>query len=321
MRGYTADRRPALPTAQMPGRARYPEHVPELPEVEHLRRTLAPHLVGRSVVRATLHRRDIAVGPGDPPGGFARQRSRVRPTRLTRAQMLEGVVIERLDRRGKLMAIIGTEDRTIGVHLGMSGQILWAPPGGRLPTDHIHATWRLDDGSRFAFRDPRRFGGLWLAASRDELAPWRSLGPDALTIAPAEFADRFRGVKRPIKAALLDQGLLAGVGNIYADEALHRAGIHPLAHAASLESARLEHLGVAVIELLGDAVAVGGSTLRDYRAAEGQPGGYQHAHRVYGRSGLACLTCGRVLSTARIAQRTTVWCSGCQPRNDGQRLF
>ncbi|MEO1277855.1 MAG: bifunctional DNA-formamidopyrimidine glycosylase/DNA-(apurinic or apyrimidinic site) lyase [Planctomycetota bacterium] len=286
--------------------------MPELPEVEHLRRTLVPHLVGRSVVRATLHRRDIAVGPGDPPGGFARQRSRVRPRRLTKAQMLQGAVIDRIDRRGKLMAIIGDDGRAIGVHLGMSGQVLWAAAGGRLSTDHVHATWRLDDGSRFVFRDPRRFGGVWMFASRDELPPWQSLGPDALAITPNEFAARLHGAKRPIKAALLDQGLVAGIGNIYADEALHRAGIHPLTQASSLLPDRLERLGAAVVELLQDAVAVGGSTLRDYRAADGEPGGYQHAHRVYGRSDLECLTCGRGLSTARIAQRTTVWCPGCQ---------
>ncbi len=286
--------------------------MPELPEVEHLRRTLEPRLLGRRVVDATLHRRDVAVGPKDPPGGFARQRAVVRPSRLRAAQLLADATIERVDRRGKLLAIIASDGRALGVHLGMSGQLFWAPAGARLPTDHVHATWRLDDRSRLLFRDPRRFGGLWLAETRDELPPWRGLGPDALTLPPEHLAGLLAKARRPIKAALLDQGLLAGVGNIYADEALHRVGIHPAELACEISAPRALRLGEALRELLRLAVEAGGSTLRDYRAAEGQAGAFQLQHAVYGRAGQACLTCGEVLESGMLAQRTTVWCPRCQ---------
>ena len=288
-----------------------------MPEVEHLRRTLVPLLVGRLVSGATLHRRDVAVGPGDPMGGFARQRSPVRPRRLTAAQMLDRARILEIRRRGKLLALVAEDGRALGIHLGMSGQVLWSARGGTLPKDHVHATWRLDDGSRFVFRDPRRFGGLWVADRCERLPPWTRLGPDALSISPADLADRFMNAKRPIKAALLDQGLVAGVGNIYADEALHRAGIHPLALACALPRARLERLGSCVGALLEAAMRAGGSTLRDYRAAGGQAGEYQRSHRVYGRRGRACLACGALLASGRIAQRMTVWCPRCQPASEG----
>lgn len=287
--------------------------MPELPEVEHLRRTLVPLLVGRSVTQATLHRRDVAVGPDDPPGGFARQRSQVRPSRLSTAQMLADARIQGIYRRGKLLAVVSRDGRALGIHLGMSGQVLWSPRRGALPRDHVHATWRLDDGSRFVFRDPRRFGGLWMAASYETLPLWTRLGPDALMISPKDFAARLTPAKRPIKAALLDQGLVAGIGNIYADEALHRAGLHPCRLASTLALDQLELLGSCVTALLEAAVEAGGSTLRDYRAAQGQAGGYQRLHRVYGRSGEDCLSCGTPLASGRVAQRMTVWCPNCQP--------
>lgn len=295
-----------------------PSYVPELPEVEHLRRTLLPRLLGRTVAKATLHRRDVAVGPGDPPGGFSRQRVAVRPTRLSPAQMLGDARVDRIDRRGKLLVVIAHDHRALGVHLGMTGQLLWAPAGGRLPIDHVHATWRLDDGSRLIFRDPRRFGGLWLAASRDELPPWQGLGLDALTLDPEVYPEMLGRARRPIKAALLDQGLLAGVGNIYADEALHEAGIHPRELAREISADRLVRLGKAVRRLLALAVEAGGSTLRDYRGADGQSGAFQLQHRVYGRGGLPCLSCGHELAVALVGQRTTVWCPRCQPQGVGE---
>lgn len=226
--------------------------------------------------------------------------------------MLEGARVVRIDRRGKLLAVIGEDGRALGVHLGMTGQLLWAPAGGRLPTDHVHATWRLGDGSRLVFRDPRRFGGLWLAPSRGDLPPWQGLGPDALTLEPAALPAILAKARRPMKAALLDQGLLAGVGNIYADESLHRAGIHPGELACDVEAGRLVRLGRELVALLARAVRAGGSTLRDYRGAEGQAGAFQLQHAVYGRAGEPCRTCGRVLASGLLAQRTTVWCDACQ---------
>ncbi|MEO1008829.1 MAG: bifunctional DNA-formamidopyrimidine glycosylase/DNA-(apurinic or apyrimidinic site) lyase [Planctomycetota bacterium] len=285
--------------------------MPELPEVETLRRSLEPHLVGRTVAAATLHRRDIAVAPGDPPGGFARQRTPARPRRLARDQMLAGAVIAGLERRGKQLAIIATDGRAIRVHLGMSGQLLRAARAGRLPGDHVHATWRLDDGGRLVFRDPRRFGGLWLVDAGGERFD-AALGPDALAIGAAELRAALDGARRPIKAALLDQRVLAGVGNIYADESLFAARIHPRAIAAALDPPRISALAAAIRRTLASAVRARGSSIRDYRDPSGEPGGFQARHRVYGRAGLACHGCGRMLASDLVAQRTTVWCPGCQ---------
>lgn len=234
--------------------------------------------------------------------------------------MLEAASIAAIDRRGKFLAIVADDGRALGVHLGMTGQLLWAPPAGRLPTDHIHATWRLDDRSRLIFRDPRRFGGLWLANRRDALPPWGKLGPDALTLPADELPGLLTGVRRAIKAALLDQGLLAGVGNIYADEALHAAGIHPGDAACDLSPQTLRALGRALGDLLAASVRAGGSTLRDYRGAEGQRGAFQLQHAVYGRAGQPCQSCGRELACGLIGQRTTVWCPSCQQPQTAHRL-
>ncbi len=295
--------------------------MPELPEVETVRRSLVPRLTGRVVIGATLHRRDIAVMPGDPEGGFSRQRSGVRttarrvraPAVLVRAHLVEP------RRHGKQLALVAEDGRAIVVHLGMTGQLRWAAKGARIdPADHIHATWRLDDGSRLVFRDPRRFGGLWLLPEAGMLeARWAELGPDGLRTPPAELAAGLRarllGTRRAIKAALLDQRVVAGVGNIYADEALHEAGVHPQRLADGLAGAEVDRLAGAVSGVLTRAVEARGSTLRDYADAEGRRGEAQLVHRVYGRSGQACLACGAALETAQVAQRTTVWCPACQP--------
>lgn len=151
-----------------------------------------------------------------------------------------------------------------------------------------------------------------MADNRDALPPWRGLGPDALTLAPGSMPRLLGSVGRPIKAALLDQSLLAGVGNIYADEALHRAGIHPRERACEISPERARALGRALRSVMRQAVRAGGSTLRDYRAAEGQRGAFQAQHAVYGRGGKPCLTCGAILERAVIGQRTTVWCPICQ---------
>jgi formamidopyrimidine-DNA glycosylase len=151
-----------------------------------------------------------------------------------------------------------------------------------------------------------------MADERDALPPWKGLGPDALTLNPDELPGLLAAAKRPVKAAMLDQSLLAGVGNIYADESLHRAGIHPAEMAYGIEPDRLIRLGHELVALLAQAVQAGGSTLRDYRGAEGQAGAFQLQHAVYGRAGEPCRRCGRALSSGLLAQRTTVWCDACQ---------
>jgi len=290
--------------------------VPELPEVETVRRSLAPRLTGRVVVRATAHRRDMIVGPGDPAGGFSRQREAVRPKRLRVGDLLQGTRFAEPQRRGKQLALVTEAGPAVVVHLGMTGQLRWVAAGARLDDrDHVHATWRLDDGSRLIFRDPRRFGGLWVVRTTADLdRRWAVLGPDGFD-APIEEVRAALGraaerSNRPAKAVLLDQGIAAGIGNIYADEALHRAGVHPCARLAVRDA---DAVASAVRTVLEEAVAARGSTLRDYTDGEGRSGSATLLHRVYGRGGESCLSCRRTLERAVVAQRTTVWCPGCQP--------
>lgn len=296
--------------------------MPELPEVEHTRRTLGPHLLGRTVEAARLLRRDIAVAPGDPPGGFSRspKRRHDTPRRLTRADLLAGERIASLDRRGKQLAIVAGSGRALLVHLGMTGHLAWRPPNDPAPAPpHVHAEWSLADhrgrdAGRLLFRDPRRFGGLWILRSPGDLAArWEVLGPDALTITPDLLAPRLAATRRPIKAALLDQAVIAGVGNIYADEALFLARIHPATPADRVIVDQTAALAAAIRQVLHESLEAGGSTLRDYLDAAGRAGAYQNAHRVYGRAALPCPACGTTLLSLRLGQRTTVACPSCQP--------
>jgi formamidopyrimidine-DNA glycosylase len=289
--------------------------VPELPEVESVRRSLLPHLRGRTITSAELRRRDILIAPGDPPGGFPRQRSagKRRPSPVTPADLLVDSVVSDILRRGKQLAIIASSGRALGVQLGMSGT-LELLPAREEPDRHTHALWTLDNSKCFRFHDPRRFGALRIFPTRAALdAHWSSLGPDALTITAAQLHAGLSKSNRPIKAALLNQQVLAGVGNIYADESLHLAHINPRIRAHRLTAAHLDALAAAIRLVLSQAVDAGGSTLRDYTDADGRPGSYQSRHAVYGRGGLPCPTCSRPLATALLAQRTTVWCRDCQP--------
>lgn len=297
--------------------------MPELPEVESIRRSLEPRLLGRTVTAATLLRRDVLVAPGDPFGGFSRQRSPAlrgaTPARITPQSLLKGARFSRLVRRGKQLALLArapdaAAETVVIVQLGMSGQLFHRAPGQRVADpSHIHAWWRLDDGSRLLFRDPRRFGALRTLGSPEALtALWASLGPDALTITPDELASTLRAARRGLKTALMDQTVIAGLGNIYVDEALFRAHLRPTRRASALRPDDLARLAAAIRSVLHDALAAGGSTLRDYVDAAGDPGTYQLAHAVYGRSGQPCRSCGRPLTSRVIAQRTTVWCRDCQ---------
>jgi formamidopyrimidine-DNA glycosylase len=164
------------------------------------------------------------------------------------------------------------------------------------------------------FRDPRRFGGLSAWPSFESVVrAWDdTLGPDALDIDAGRLRAALAG-RRSVKAALLDQRAIAGVGNIYADESLHRAGIDPRMRCTRLREHDVKALASAIQSVLGDAVRRGGSTLRDHRAADGSPGDAQQDHQVYGRAGLPCLRCGTPIRTCRLAGRTTAWCPRCQP--------
>jgi formamidopyrimidine-DNA glycosylase len=191
--------------------------------------------------------------------------------------------------------------------------------------DHVHVTWKLADqagspAGRLVFRDPRRFGGVWAFQGPDEgfEQRWASLGPDALAVSAAELSARLRTRRasgqtvRNVKSALLDQATIAGVGNIYADESLFRAGILPTRRVDCLSERDISALAEAIRQVMAEAIASGGSSLRDYVDGEGASGSFQVRHRVYGRSGLMCITCGTTLESGTVAQRTTVWCPACQ---------
>jgi formamidopyrimidine-DNA glycosylase len=274
--------------------------VPELPEVESVRLSLMPHLIGRAVIHAILHRADIV--EGDASSGA----------------LLQHHHIASLHRRGKLLSIHAASGRVLAVHLGMSGQLLvLAKDAAPANPKHIHAEWQLDSGQRLIFRDPRRFGGLFTHASLAEFESRRlgPLGPDALTITPEDLQRAIctGGGRRAIKAALLDQRALAGVGNIYADESLFASRINPATKCHRLRSEDFARLAASIHTILARAITQGGSSLRDYVNASGESGSFALEHAVYGRAGEPCIRCSTPLKSRLIAQRTTVWCPACQP--------
>jgi formamidopyrimidine-DNA glycosylase len=278
--------------------------MPELPEVETLRRSLEPHVLGRWILRADLRRPSVCRGP-------SRIASPSPPLPTGRVAWLR--------RHGKQLALGLEGGSGFIVHLGMSGQVLVhadPPPG----LSHVHCTWSVGDSPRDAapavhilFRDPRRFGRLTPFADAEGLSvAWAGLGPDGLTISALVLRERLAGSRRCVKAALLDQRAIAGVGNIYADEALFAARIRPTRRAGSLSPAECSALARAIRTVLRGAIRAGGSTLRDYLDADARPGSYRTRHRVYGRAGLPCSRCGVGLSSRRLSQRMTVWCRACQ---------
>jgi formamidopyrimidine-DNA glycosylase len=237
---------------------------------------------------------------------------------------MAGQTIAALERRGKQLALITDSGRVLCVHLGMTGRLQVLPPGGQARTPpHLHCLWRLRGlgglPMTLAFSDPRRFGGIWTFPSMEALLKtrWSCLGPDASAIRASQLTAALARSASPIKAALLDQARLAGLGNIYADEALFSARLHPARPAGSLSRAEVTTLARSIRRILHRASNAGGSTLRDYVDANGNPGRAQQLHIAYGRSGKPCVSCGHNLSLCRIAQRTTTYCERCQRRNEG----
>lgn len=270
--------------------------MPELPEVETTRRGVAPHLVGRRV--AKLHVYD----------------SRLRwPVPADLADRLVGRAIDGVDRRSKyLLFRLGSD--TLLVHLGMTGSLRVyrkAPP--RQLHDHIDIV--LDDGTLIRYNDPRRFGAmLWVGAAASDHPLLRDLGPEPFDSAfdASYFWRATRSRTAAIKLALMDNGLVVGVGNIYASESLFRAGIRPALRANRVSRPRLARLVDEVRAVLTDAIAKGGSTLRDYVDASGEPGYFQLDYFVYGREGLPCRVCGSLIRQRRLGARASFYCTQCQ---------
>jgi len=291
--------------------------MPELPEVESIRRSLAARLVGRRVRGVAVHRRDVTAlaDAARPP---------------TPRELLRGRRIAAVTRHGKQLALVSDDGRAVCIQLGMSGRVsvcdvLPAPaidedPAAHTPAwpPHTHVVWALE-GGWLAFTDPRRFGGVTACPTLDALRDrWAALGPDALAIGPATLHGRLLRTRRALKAALLDQGLVAGLGNIYVDELLFGAGLSPFRPADTLCREDAASLVRRMRTLLARAVEAGGSSIRDYRQADGAAGGFQRAHRVYGRQGKPCRRrgCEAVVRPGVVAGRTTAWCPACQPGTD-----
>lgn len=269
--------------------------MPELPEVETIRAGLAPRLSGRRIDQVDLHRPDLRFPFGD---GFA--------------EGLTGRTIIDAGRRAKYLLIALDNGAVLLSHLGMTGRYSFDPE----PKTHDHVVLHLDDGARLVYSDPRRFGFMELIApgALEQNRFLRGLGIEPLgnELSGAYLMQKFAGRKTPLKAALLDQRLLAGLGNIYVCEALFRAGLSPRRIAGTVKGARAEKLAQAIRAVLQDAIAAGGSTLRDYAAADGKLGYFQHGFDVYDRAGEPCKRCKKTI--ARIVQsgRSSFFCPGCQ---------
>jgi formamidopyrimidine-DNA glycosylase len=268
--------------------------MPELPEVETTVRGLERVLDGRKLARVEVRRPDLR---------------RAFPEDLS--QRLTGATVNGLGRRAKF-GLIGTDrGDTLVFHLGMSGHWRIDPPDVDL---HDHLLFETDDGTRLALNDARRFGSVDLVAT-DALREWpafAALGPDALEQTDGRwFKRRFEGRRGPVKPLLLDQRTIAGLGNIYACEALHRAGIHPARAAGGISVGRLDRLAAAIPEVLLEAVAAGGSSLRDFVSPDGTSGYFSKSFAVYGREGADCGCGGKV---KRVVQggRSTFYCARCQ---------
>ena len=285
--------------------------MPELPEIEVVRRSLGPILLGRGLGVVRIGPHDMrARGSGRGDG----TRSRGRRAWLGAHELLDGATVVDLVRRGKRLGIVAEDGRALVVQLGMSGQLV----AGGTDDRHVHVEWSVRGGRGrvLRFRDPRRFGGLTPYASRDRmLRAWdEELGPDGLGVSAGKLAEALRG-SRAVKAALLDQRAVAGVGNIYADESLHAAGIDPRRRCATLRTEDIARLAASIRSILRRAVRSGGSTLRDHRAADGAEGHAQDLHAVYGRGGLPCFACGTPVRSVRLGGRSTHWCPACQRRS------
>jgi formamidopyrimidine-DNA glycosylase len=271
--------------------------MPELPEVETIRRGLALRISGRRIVRAELRRPDLR-----------------RPFPPMLATRLEGARIGALSRRGKYILVELDETGLLLLHLGMSGRITAAGP--ELPPEkHDHVILTLDDGTVVRFNDPRRFGLIdYLERGAAGTHPLLAgMGPEPLEPGfDGAYLDRvLAGKLTPIKAALLDQRIVAGLGNIYVCEALYRAGLSPRRLAATVVGARAERLAAAIRDVLGEAIEAGGSSLRDYVQANGELGYFQHRWAVYGREGEPCSGCTCAEGVRRIVQsgRSTFFCA------------
>jgi formamidopyrimidine-DNA glycosylase len=281
--------------------------MPELPEVETVARGLRQSILGRRILSVTLGKTDFIDDP------------------VALEQHLPGRRIEAVERYGKFMLLrLSAAGRANGqfgedaanpasllVHLGMTGQM--APSSAEQPREkHTHVCMLLDDGRELRYTDARRFGRIAYLTEAPLAEELTRFGADPLEVGKEEFAKRIRGRRARIKALLLDQGVLRGVGNIYADESLWRAKIHPAQLGAKLSGTQAETLRRGLQEILRKAIVMRGSSISDFLDAEGEPGEYQRHHRAYGREGKPCYRCKSAIRRGIVAGRSSYFCPKCQ---------
>ncbi len=277
--------------------------MPELPEVETVRARIAPALEGRTFDRVEIL--DYRLVMPDEP--------------LEVAAELEGERVTEVGRRGKYLIVRFESGRALLIHLRMTGSVLHGGNGGPAPDAYTRAVVTLDDGSDVLYRDVRRFG-TWRLLEPGEVDPYLSkrLGKEPLErFSSRDLGVRLAGRRAAVKTVLLDQRVVAGLGNIYADEGLWYARVHPLRPAASLDEAEVRQVHRGVRRALAAGIERQGSTLRDYRLPDGTSGSMQDEFRVYGREGEPCHRCRTPIAKTRVGGRGTSYCPSCQPAAPG----
>ena len=271
--------------------------MPELPEVETVVRELRPSLIGRRLVSVRLSEKALR-----------------RPWSPEWNPVLCGRDVEEIERRGKWIILRLQGERFLVLHLGMTGQLV-VHPANTPVAEHTHLILELDNGKELRFRDIRRFGSATLLPHPDALKQFFDkvgLGPEPFDLDRHFWKERLAGTTRCLKAVLLDQRLIAGVGNIYADEALFEARLHPARVANTLSAAEVQRLGRWVVVVLRKAIDQRGSSIRNYVGGSGQKGKFQEQLRVYGRTGQPCRRCRTPIERIRLAGRSTHFCPSCQ---------
>jgi formamidopyrimidine-DNA glycosylase len=280
--------------------------MPELPEVETVRRGLAPAMEGKRILRVQTRRKDLRF---PFPENFN--------------QRIEGARMKHLGRRAKYLVGELSNGEALIMHLGMTGRftVSGIKPGkfhhaAGEDEKHDHVVFEMQGGARVVFNDARRFGfmDLWPVDDLENYAPFSGMGPEPISNAfsGAYLAEAFKGKKTPVKSALLDQNVVAGLGNIYVCEALFRSGISPKRLAGAIRKDRLETLAVEVRKVIEEAIVAGGSTISDFRQSDGELGYFQHSFQVYDREGDACVVCAKPVKRMVQSGRSTFYCAGCQ---------
>ncbi len=279
--------------------------MPELPEVETVARGLQLTVAGRRIVSVTLGKTDFIDNPADLEQHLPGQR-------IARVERFGKFMLMRLSREadGDDVSASASGDSLL-VHLGMTGHL--SPHAAAEPfPKHTHVRFLLDDGRELRYTDARRFGRMAYFSAARLPAELERFGADPLEISEPEFLDLLKSHRSRIKALLLDQSALRGVGNIYADESLWRARIHPMRIAAKISDGETRKLRKVLQEILRQAIALRGSSISDFLDAEGEPGEYQRRHRAYGREGKACYRCKTTIRRVIVAGRSSYFCPKCQ---------